>query len=93
MYPSALLLIMVAATGAAMVQGHPAAHTPAALLFWENTLIGSRMPDAIADLVQRGIDHSPLEEHYSASPSANNVCIIYDAICNLRSMSAGGAAE
>ncbi|KAG2622005.1 BURP domain-containing protein 3-like [Panicum virgatum] len=50
------------------------------------------MPDAIADLVQRGIDRSPLEEHYSASPNANNVCIIYYAICNLRSVSAGGAA-
>jgi hypothetical protein len=43
-------------------------------------------------LSRAGIDHSPLEEHYSASPSANNVCTIYDAICNLRSMSAGGAA-
>ncbi|CAL4905307.1 unnamed protein product [Urochloa decumbens] len=87
MHPPALLLIMVVTAGAAaMVHGHrTAAHTPAAL-FWEKAMPGTRMPDTIAHLVQRGIDdHSPLVEHYTASPSANNVCIIYDVVCNLRS--------
>ncbi|CAL4897991.1 unnamed protein product [Urochloa decumbens] len=94
MHPSALLLIMVVAAGTAMVHGHrpTAAHTPAAL-FWEKAMPGTRMPDAIAHLVQRGIDHSPLVEHYTASPSANNVCIIYDVVCNLRSMSSSGAGH
>jgi hypothetical protein len=58
---------MVAAAGAAMVQGHPAAHTPAALQFWENTLIGSRMPDAIADLVQRGTYPCIVRSHRNTS--------------------------
>ncbi|KAL6623468.1 hypothetical protein ACP70R_033347 [Stipagrostis hirtigluma subsp. patula] len=60
--PSALLLIVVAA-GIAVVRGlPPAAGTPAAQ-FWEKALPGTPMPEAIADLVQRGIDHSPLEEN------------------------------
>ncbi|KAL6623469.1 hypothetical protein ACP70R_033348 [Stipagrostis hirtigluma subsp. patula] len=61
--PSAFLLIMVAA-GVAGVRGlPPAAGTPAAE-FWEKALPGTPMPDAIADLVQKGIDYSPLKANH-----------------------------
>ncbi|KAL6641617.1 hypothetical protein ACP70R_019798 [Stipagrostis hirtigluma subsp. patula] len=79
MHPSALLLIVAAAVGAAMVHGHPADSTPAAL-FWSQALPGIPMPGAIADLIQKGIDHSPLVEHYSASPSIS-VCTFANTIC------------
>ncbi|TVU01065.1 hypothetical protein EJB05_53498, partial [Eragrostis curvula] len=48
--------------------------------FWEQALPGSPMPDAIADGVQRGIDHSPLVEHYTASPSIS-ACTLFDSTC------------
>jgi hypothetical protein len=54
MHPFAFLLMMVA-TGTAMVDGSPAANTPAASQFWEQALPGTPMPEAIADLVQEGI--------------------------------------
>jgi hypothetical protein len=53
MHPFAFLLMMVA-TGTAMVDSHPAANTPAAQ-FWVQALPGTPMPEAIADLVQEGI--------------------------------------
>jgi hypothetical protein len=53
MHPFAFLLMMVA-SGTAMVDGSPAANTPAAQ-FWEQALPGTPMPEAIADLVQEGI--------------------------------------
>jgi len=81
MHPSRLLLIVVAA-GAAVVHGHSAATSPAAQ-FWEQALPGSPMPDAIADLVRKGIDHSPLAEHHSAvSPSSISACTLFDSICS-----------
>ncbi|KAL6641616.1 hypothetical protein ACP70R_019797 [Stipagrostis hirtigluma subsp. patula] len=85
MHQSALLLI-VAAVGAAMVHGHPADSTPAAR-FWSQALPGIPMPEAIADLVEKGIEHSPLVEHYTASPSIS-VCTMANTICP-KSMVAG----
>ncbi|TVU02833.1 hypothetical protein EJB05_51619, partial [Eragrostis curvula] len=87
MHPSTFLLIVVAA-GAAVVHGHPAANTPAAQ-FWEQALPGSPMPDAIADGVQRGIDHSPLVEHYTASPSISP-CTLFDSTCSPQAVAETG---
>ena len=53
MGPSTLLLIMVVA-GVAAVHGHLATDTPAAQ-FWEQALPGTTMPEAIADLVKKGL--------------------------------------
>ncbi|TVU40157.1 hypothetical protein EJB05_13607, partial [Eragrostis curvula] len=64
MHPLALLPVLVVAAGATVVHDHPsAAGTPAAR-FWDEALPGTPMPEVIADLVQKGIDHSPLIEHY-----------------------------
>ncbi|TVU40095.1 hypothetical protein EJB05_13544, partial [Eragrostis curvula] len=60
MHPLALLPVLVAA----VVRGHPAGTGTPAARFWEETLPGTPMPDVITDLVQKGIDHSPLVEHY-----------------------------
>jgi hypothetical protein len=38
------------------------------------------MPEAIADLIQKGIDQWPLLEHYSALPSIS-VCALFHTIC------------
>ncbi|CAN6356893.1 unnamed protein product [Urochloa humidicola] len=73
-----ILLIMVA-TGATAVHGDPAAVTPAAR-FWEQELPGTLMPEAIADLVRKGIDHSPLVEHYPAFPGLS-VCGAWSNTC------------
>ncbi|CAN6333971.1 unnamed protein product [Urochloa humidicola] len=63
--PLLALLIFMMTNCAATVHALPqAAGTPAAR-FWEIALPGMSMPEAIADLVQKGIDHSPLAEHYS----------------------------
>lgn len=54
MYDStALLLILVAAAGTAVVHGHAAANTPA-VQFWKQVLPDSPMPEAIDNLVQKG---------------------------------------
>ncbi|KAL6905473.1 hypothetical protein ACP4OV_003074 [Aristida adscensionis] len=87
MYPSSVaFLVMVVAAGATVVHGHPADSTPAAQ-FWRQALPGTPMPEAIADLVRKGIDHSPLVEHYPALPSLS-VCTFANTICPL-SMVAG----
>jgi len=65
MHPSALLLIMVAAI-AAPAYATTAVTTPAAR-FWEENLPGTPMPPTIAELVQKGTDHSPLKQP-SSSP-------------------------
>ncbi|XP_066357996.1 BURP domain-containing protein 6-like [Miscanthus floridulus] len=64
MHPSALL-IMVAAI-AAPACATTAVTTPAAR-FWEENLPGTPMPPTIAELVQKGTDHSPLKQP-SSSP-------------------------
>ncbi|RCV19388.1 hypothetical protein SETIT_3G379900v2 [Setaria italica] len=81
MHPSTLLLIVVVSAGAAVVLGHPATTNTLAAQFWQKALPGTTMPDAIADLVKNGIDHSPLVEHYSAPPSIS-VCIMFNSACN-----------
>ncbi|KAL6653129.1 hypothetical protein ACP70R_012055 [Stipagrostis hirtigluma subsp. patula] len=78
MSSSVILLIMVA-IGSAIVDGHPVASTQAAQ-YWRKALPDTPMPMAIADLVQKGIDHSPLTEHYSALPSIS-VCTLPNTIC------------
>ncbi|CAN6356895.1 unnamed protein product [Urochloa humidicola] len=87
MNPLAFLVIMVAA-GAAVVHGHPAENTPA-VQFWQQALPGTPMPEAIADLVQEGIDHSPLVEHYSTLPSIS-ACILTNTICDARTVADTG---
>ncbi|KAL6841124.1 hypothetical protein ACP4OV_029093 [Aristida adscensionis] len=79
MHPSMVFPIVVAIIGTAVVHGHPAADTPSAR-FWEQALPGTPMPEAIADLVQKGIDQWPLLEHYSALPSIS-VCALLYTIC------------
>ena len=69
MYPLTIHLIVVA-IGAIGVLGHPgAAGAATAVRFWEEALPGTPMPEVIADLVQKGIDHSPLVEHYPVTDS------------------------
>ncbi|CAL4891161.1 unnamed protein product [Urochloa decumbens] len=87
MHPSTLLLIVVV-TGASVVHGHPATDTPAAQ-FWQQVLPGTTMPEAIADLVKNGIEHSPLVEHYSAIPSIS-VCTLFKSACNPRTVAETG---
>lgn len=53
MHPSKLLILTVVVTGAAAAHDHPSASTPAAQ-FWQQALPGTPMPEAIADLVQKG---------------------------------------
>ncbi|TVT97151.1 hypothetical protein EJB05_57618, partial [Eragrostis curvula] len=78
--PFTFLLIVVAAGAVAVYGGHSAAKTPAAQ-FWEQALPGTPMPEAIADLIQKGIDHSPLVEHYTASPSIS-ACTLSESTCS-----------
>ncbi|CAL5074574.1 unnamed protein product [Urochloa decumbens] len=69
MHPSALLLLLtVAAAAGVQVCARPADGTPAAR-FWEQALQGSPMPEAVADLVEKGIDHSPLLLQARNTPS------------------------
>ncbi|CAN6329764.1 unnamed protein product [Urochloa humidicola] len=84
MHPCILLIMVAASTPA--VHGDPAATTPAAR-FWEQTLPGTLMPEAIADLVRKGIDHSPLVEHYPAFPGLS-VCGAWSNTCT-KSMALG----
>ncbi|KAJ1266252.1 hypothetical protein BS78_08G136700 [Paspalum vaginatum] len=84
MHPFALLMTLVAVAGLAGVRGLPAAADTPAARFWEQALPGSPMPEAIAELVQTGIDHSPLKERYAAGapyllPSA--FCLRYTVNC------------
>lgn len=58
-----LVFVMVVAAGAAAVSGRPGDGTPAAR-FWEEALEGTPMPEAIANLVQMGVDHSPVVERH-----------------------------
>ncbi|CAL4897997.1 unnamed protein product [Urochloa decumbens] len=88
MHPFAFLLIMVAAGAAVVHGGDPASNTPA-VQFWEQALPGTPMPQAIADLVQEGIDHSPHVEHYSALPSIS-ACILTNTICDARTVAETG---
>ncbi|TVU01057.1 hypothetical protein EJB05_53490, partial [Eragrostis curvula] len=87
-HPTALLLIVVAAAGTAVVHSHPAASTPAAR-FWQQSLPDSPMPEAIVDLVRKGIDHSPLLENYSSFPSISS-CILVNNICSPRTVAETG---
>ncbi|KAF8733393.1 hypothetical protein HU200_015001 [Digitaria exilis] len=87
MHPSTLLLVVVV-TGAAVVHGHPTTTTPAAH-FWQQALPGTTMPDAIADLVKKGIEHSPLVEHYSALPTIS-VCTLFTSACDPRKVAETG---
>jgi hypothetical protein len=52
MHPFSFIVIVVAASAAA-VHGHSAVNTPAAQ-FWEQALPVTPMPNALADLVQKG---------------------------------------
>ncbi|CAN6361728.1 unnamed protein product, partial [Urochloa humidicola] len=83
-----MVLLIVAVASAAVVHGRPAINTPAAQ-FWQQALPGTTMPEAIADLVQKGIDHSPLVEHYSALPSIS-VCTLFNSACNPRTVAETG---
>ncbi|TVT97152.1 hypothetical protein EJB05_57619, partial [Eragrostis curvula] len=71
-----------------MVDGHTADDTPAAQ-FWEQALPGTPMPHAIADGVQKGIYHSPLVEHYTASLSIS-ACTLFDSTCSPKAVAETG---
>ena len=72
MASSAVLLLILMSLAAT----HAADGTPAAR-FWEAALPDSPMPVSIADLVQKGIDHSPIEKHHSAAMILPNACLGY----------------
>lgn len=76
MAPVVVLVLIVVVAGGGAVRGHPGDGTAAAR-FWEAALPGSPMPESIADLVQKGIDHSPLAEHRSAAMFLPNACLGY----------------
>ncbi|TVU02859.1 hypothetical protein EJB05_51645, partial [Eragrostis curvula] len=46
-------------------------------------------PTAVADLVRKGIDHSPLLDQYSALPSISS-CVLVDNICSPRTVAETG---
>ncbi|CAN6361725.1 unnamed protein product, partial [Urochloa humidicola] len=71
MHPLVVFLIFVTAGAASAVHGRPAAAGTPAARFWEKALPGTPMPEAIADLVQEGIDDSPLGKHYYSPPNNN----------------------
>ncbi|KAL6847253.1 hypothetical protein ACP4OV_023106 [Aristida adscensionis] len=93
MHPSALLVMIpvAIAIGAAGVHGHPAAGTPAAR-FWEEALPGMPMPQPLADLVQEGIDHSPLAENFSGPYLSIGMCLghVYVSVCSVDRVRAAG---
>ncbi|CAN6361731.1 unnamed protein product [Urochloa humidicola] len=88
MHPSTLLLI-VAVAGAALVHGHDTAPNTPAAQFWQQALPGTTMPEAIADFVRNGIEHSPLVDHYYALPSIG-VCTLFSSVCNPRTVAETG---
>ncbi|EMS50978.1 hypothetical protein TRIUR3_17599 [Triticum urartu] len=82
---SSAVLLLILMVVAATVHGHT--HTPGgtpAALFWEAALPDSPMPESIAHLVQKGTDHSPLQQHHSAAMILPNACLGYSyrIICN-----------
>ncbi|CAL4905334.1 unnamed protein product [Urochloa decumbens] len=62
-----LTILVTAANAGAHGGGHPAILGTPTARFWEEALPGIPMPEAIADIVQKGIDHLPLKEPYSAT--------------------------
>ncbi|CAN6356892.1 unnamed protein product [Urochloa humidicola] len=83
MHPLAVFLIFMTAGAASAVYGHPAAAGTPAAQFWEKALPGTPMPEAIADLVQEGIDDSPLGKHYYSAPDNNKLGITAGAPATL----------
>lgn len=81
--------MVVAVSTAAMAHGHLAASTPAAW-FWEQALSGMPMPEVLADFVQKGIDQSPLVEHYSVPPASISMCTLFNTICDARMVAETG---
>ncbi|CAN6338862.1 unnamed protein product [Urochloa humidicola] len=75
MHPLAVFLIFVTAGAASALYGHPAAAGTPAARFWEKALPGTPMPEAIADLVQEGIDHSPLAGNFSGPYLSIGMCL------------------
>ncbi|CAN6343699.1 unnamed protein product [Urochloa humidicola] len=73
MHPSALFLIIVAISATA-AHGHAADGTLAAR-FWEEVLPGTPMPEALAELVRKGIDHSPLAENFTGLYLSIGMCL------------------
>ncbi|CAM0943234.1 unnamed protein product [Alopecurus aequalis] len=65
---SSAVLVLILMAVAVTVRGHSqiAKATPAAR-FWEAALPGSPMPESIANLIRKGIDHSPLKEHHTGT--------------------------
>ncbi|CAN6182114.1 unnamed protein product [Urochloa humidicola] len=96
MHPSALLLLTVAAAAGVQVRAHSADGTPAAR-FWEQALPGSPMPEAVADLVEKVIDHSPLQQARNTPglppplPSCS-ASFLYSYGCQGKATAAAGAA-
>ncbi|KAK3136945.1 hypothetical protein QOZ80_5BG0445480 [Eleusine coracana subsp. coracana] len=92
MHPSTLILmIMVAAATAAEVVGNPADGTPAAR-FWEAAIPGTPMPGPLAELVQKGIDDSPLAKNFSGPYLSIRMCLghIYVSVCSVDRVKAAG---
>ncbi|XBI43367.1 hypothetical protein VPH35_108144 [Triticum aestivum] len=69
MYRCALVFLIVVAAG-----------TPAMSSFWQQALRGTPMPEAIADLVQKGIDDAPRVVRYPAFPSIS-LCGAWTGMC------------
>ncbi|CAN6329768.1 unnamed protein product [Urochloa humidicola] len=90
MRPSALFLIIVAIS-AATAHGRAADGTPAAR-FWQQALPGTPMPEAIAELVQKGIDHSPLVENFTGPYLSIGMCLghVYVSVCSVERVKKAG---
>ncbi|CAL5092536.1 unnamed protein product [Urochloa decumbens] len=90
LHPSALFLIIVAISAAA-AHGHAANGTPAAR-FWEEVLPGTPMPEALAELVQKGIDHSPLVENFTGPYLSIGMCLghVYVSVCSVERVKKAG---
>ncbi|CAL4905330.1 unnamed protein product [Urochloa decumbens] len=88
MHPSTILLI-VGVAGGALVHGHETDPNTPAAQFWQQALPSTKMPEAIADFVKNGIEHSPLVDHYYALPSIS-VCTLFSSACNPRTVAETG---
>ncbi|CAN6343698.1 unnamed protein product [Urochloa humidicola] len=90
MHPSTLFLVIVAIS-AAVAHGRTADGTPAAR-FWQEVLPGTPMPEALAELVQKGIDHSPLVENFTGPYLSIGMCLghVYVSVCSVERVKKAG---
>ncbi|PUZ67812.1 hypothetical protein GQ55_3G464100 [Panicum hallii var. hallii] len=91
MHPTVLFVAVVAITAAVVHGRRPADGSPAAR-FWEEVLPGTPMPEALAELVQKGIDHLTLAENFSGPYLSIGMCLghVYVSVCSVERVKKAG---